>query len=153
MINVEDIFRAIKKALEINFAGISVKNTDLKNHKRPSFYINIINQGDTRQDARFINSLYSFDVIYFGSSEYKGFASLEKVQADLSKLFIKPLTIIKGGRNIYFDISGLNFNVNTTDYVLNTVFNIEYIQLIPDEDMFDTNTNTEIMEELTININ
>ena len=149
MIDVTDALRAIKEVLQLNFPDISVENSDLKNPLRPSFYINVVNQINNRQDSGFIRNLYSFDVIYFGSSQYKGYLDLMEKQAALSNIFINPLVTQKDDRTLYFDVSQLNFNPNTDDYVLNTLFDIEYIQLI--DNPFDINDNNEDMEELQVN--
>jgi len=151
MIDVTDAFRAIREMLKDNFPTLNLENADLKNPKRPSFYINLVNQIDNRQDSEFIRTIFSFDLIYFAESTYKGYADLMGKQSALSRIFLKPLTTKKYNKTIYLDVSQINFNPNTTDYVLNAVFNIEIIQLISDKNRFNKVVNPELMDDLVIN--
>lgn len=153
MFDVTDIFRSIMEMLEANFSDIPVENSDIKNPPRPSFYINFLDEKDSKTAASYTNEKYSFDVIYFGKSNKKFRLELLEIQAKLKNLFLKPLSTEKDGKRLFFDIISAEYNRNNADGVLNALIDFDLTQGISDEFNFDYDdgmASEETMDELQV---
>lgn len=144
MISTIELYRAIRERLESTFPNVLVQQKDIKNIKRPSFYIQYVGKNLDKQALEYWEDRISFNIVYF--SEREELLELLEVEETFVKAF-KDAFYIKDDTNIIeVKKEALNANLNEEDYFINLTIDFVLMQRMSDDEI------GEEIEEINVSV-
>lgn len=120
MITDLHIIKGLHNVIKKYFPDIPIVDKDIKDVKRPAFYITDISRKDTTISSEFFESTKSFNITFFGSDQNTGNIELVKIKEFLSNIFLKPIKInINTDRDVkklfYVEVDDIDIRVNRNE--------------------------------------
>lgn len=134
--DIKTVIKAITVVINAKYPTSKVANKEIKSADRPCFYIKIIT---AKKDSA------SFNLIYFAETRYEGYLDLLTKINELGDLLKLPLKV---SDRKYLDIDEVEFNLNEDEYILDTLFNVDFAEVSETENVDDN--NQELMTDLEI---
>lgn len=139
MISTIEIYKAIRERLEETFPNVLVEQKDIKNIKRPSFYIQYVGKNFDKQAVEYYEDRISFNIIYFSAQEK--LLELLEIEEAFTKAFNAPLMIPDDTYIVRVEKNAIQSNLNEEDYYINLTIDFNLMQRMSDEETGDTMEN------------
>lgn len=139
MIGTIELYKAIRERLEENFPNVLVEQKDIKNIKRPSFYIQYVGKNFEQQAVEYYEDRISFNIIYFSKEEK--LLELLEIEESFLKAFKAPLKIPDDKYIVEVQKDAMQSNLNEEDYYINLTIDFNLMQRMSDDETGDNMEN------------
>lgn len=139
MIGTIEIYKAIRKRLEQTFPNVLIEQKDIKNIKRPSFYIQYVGKSFDKQAVEIYEDRISFNIVYF--SEAEKLLELLEIEEAFISAFNAPLTIKDDKYIVQVEKDSIQDNLNEEDYYINFTIDFVLMQRKIEEETGETMEN------------
>lgn len=182
MITTQNIYKAIKQRLSVDFPEITNQVKDIKNPQRPCFYVELEESHDREVANDTIQTTCTFNVVYYSSD--RTLLDLTNIEKRLRLSFRKPLKVftvfyeplkIKDVHNIksitntekltinkfafsdkksfrYLNVTDIETSYDEYEYIVECSLGFDFLHSANISNLYDEYENIEIMEELEINM-